>query len=128
MPMTALSIPSSLALQTAASWPAGSPGSSARTQNGSDAAVDAMDAAKSAVRAKARATATDFEASFLSVMLGQMMTGMDGEGPLGGSGAAGVWRSFLGDEYAKSFAKSGGIGLADHVYRALLAQQEAKAT
>jgi Rod binding domain-containing protein len=37
-----------------------------------------------------------------------------------------VWRSFLGEEYAKSFAKAGGIGLADHVYRALIAQQEAR--
>jgi Rod binding domain-containing protein len=35
-----------------------------------------------------------------------------------------VWRSFLTDEYAKSFVKSGGIGLADQVYNTLLAQQE----
>jgi Rod binding domain-containing protein len=38
-----------------------------------------------------------------------------------------VWRSFLTDEYAKSFAKSGGIGIADHVYSALLEIQEQKA-
>jgi Rod binding domain-containing protein len=88
------------------------------------AALGALAGAKSAVAAKARAMATDFEGSFLSVMFGQMMTGIDGEGPFGGSGAAGMWRSFLGDEYAKSFAKAGGIGLADHVYTELLAQQE----
>ena len=81
----------------------------------------------SSTAAKARATATDFEATFLNSMFSQMLTGIDGEGPFGGAGGAGVWRSFLGDEYAKSFAKAGGIGIADHVYRALLAQQEARA-
>jgi Rod binding domain-containing protein len=76
-------------------------------------------------KAKARSQATDFEAMFLSSVFNQMFTGIDGEGPFGGSGAAGVWRSFLSDEYAKSFAKAGGIGIADHAYRALLGQQEA---
>ena len=74
---------------------------------------------------KARATAQDFEAMFLNVMFGQMFAGV-GQGPFGGGQAAGVWRSFLTDEYAKSFAKNGGIGLADHVYRSLLAQQEVR--
>jgi len=76
-------------------------------------------------KAKARASATDFEAAFLSSMFNQMFSGVDGEGPMGGSGGAGVWRSFLSDEYAKIFAKAGGVGLADHVYSALIAQQEA---
>jgi flagellar protein FlgJ len=31
----------------------------------------------------------------------------------------------LTDEYSKSFAKSGGIGIADQVYRTLMAHQEA---
>ena len=38
-----------------------------------------------------------------------------------------MWRSFLSEEYSKSFAKAGGIGIADHVYRSLIAQQEAGA-
>jgi Rod binding domain-containing protein len=38
-----------------------------------------------------------------------------------------VWRSFLSEQYAKTFAKAGGIGIADHVYRTLIAQQEAQA-
>jgi peptidoglycan hydrolase FlgJ len=78
------------------------------------------------IAAKARATATDFEQVFLNSMFSQMFTGMDGEGPFGGSKATGVWRSFLTDEYAKSFAKAGGIGLGDHIYSALIAQQEAR--
>jgi len=77
-------------------------------------------------KAKAKAAAQDFEAVFLNTMIQQMFTGIKGEGPFGGSGATGVWRSFLTDEYAKSFAKAGGIGIADQVYGALIAQQEAK--
>ena len=77
-------------------------------------------------KAKARASAQDFEAVFLNSMFQQMFTGLQGEGPFGGSGATGVWRSFLTDEYSKSFAKAGGIGIADQVYRSLIAQQEAR--
>jgi len=77
-------------------------------------------------QAKARAAAQDFEAVFLNSMFSEMFTDVGGEGPLGGgSGGAGVWRSFLIDEYSKSFARAGGIGIADNVYRSLLAQQEA---
>jgi peptidoglycan hydrolase FlgJ len=76
-------------------------------------------------QAKARQTAEDFEAVFLNTMMQSMFAGLDGEGPLGGSGASGVWRSFLTDEYAKGIAKAGGIGIADHVYRSLIAHQEA---
>jgi peptidoglycan hydrolase FlgJ len=78
------------------------------------------------IAAKARATATDFEQVFLNSMFSQMFTGVDGDGPVGGGKATGIWRSFLTDEYAKSFAKAGGIGLGDHIYRALIAQQEAR--
>jgi Rod binding domain-containing protein len=78
-------------------------------------------------KAKARAGAVDFEAVFLNSMFSQMFTGLGGDGPFGGGGAVGVWRSFLSEEYAKSFAKAGGIGIADHVYRSLIAQQEVAA-
>lgn len=80
------------------------------------------------IHAKARASAEDFEAVFLNSMFTQMFTGIQGEGPFGGGGGAGVWRSFLSEEYSKSFAKAGGIGIADHVYRSLIAQQEGRGT
>lgn len=79
-----------------------------------------------ATKAKAKASSQDFEAVFLNSMFQQMFTGIQGDGPFGGSGATGVWRSFLTDEYAKSFAKSGGIGIADQVYKSLIAHQEAR--
>ena len=79
-----------------------------------------------ASKEKARASAQDFEAVFLNSMFQQMFTGLQSEGPFGGNGATGVWRSFLTDEYSKSFAKAGGIGIANHVQRALMIQQEVK--
>jgi len=82
--------------------------------------------AAASTKTKAHAAAQNFEAVFLNTMFEQMSTGIDGDGPFGGSGATKVWRSFLTDEYAKSFAKAGGIGIASHVYQSLMAQQEAR--
>jgi flagellar protein FlgJ len=79
-----------------------------------------------AVAAKARSTAQDFEAVFLNSMFGQMFAGVN-EGPFSGGQAANTWRSFLTDEYSKNFAKAGGIGIADSVYKELIAMQEARA-
>ena len=78
-------------------------------------------------KAKARTAAVNFEAQFLNSMFSQMLAGVQGDGPFGGGPAVGVWRSFLSEQYAKSFAKAGGIGIADKVYHTLLAQQEAHA-
>jgi peptidoglycan hydrolase FlgJ len=75
---------------------------------------------------KAKAAAEDFEAVFLSSMFNEMFASVKGDGPLGGAGSTGIWRSFLSDEYAKSFAKAGGIGIGAQVYQSLLAQQEIK--
>lgn len=88
------------------------------------AAVAAAGVAGTAPAEKARSTAQDFEAVFLNSMFQQMFASVGGEGPFGGGGTS-VWRSFLTDEYAKSFAKAGGIGIGNEVYRALIAQQEA---
>jgi peptidoglycan hydrolase FlgJ len=78
------------------------------------------------IKAKAKSASEKFEAMFLNSMFQQMFTGIDGEGPFGGSGALKVWRSFLTDEYAKTFAKTGGLGIASHVYEQLLRQQGIK--
>jgi peptidoglycan hydrolase FlgJ len=75
------------------------------------------------IKSKAKAASQKFEAMFLNSMFQEMFTGADGDGPMGGSGALKVWRSFLTDEYAKTFAKSGGLGIASHVYDQLLKHQ-----
>ncbi len=76
---------------------------------------------------KARSTAQDFEAMFLNTMFAQMTTGLKGDGPFGDTQATGVWRSMLTDEYSKSFAKSGGVGISDEVFRTLILQQAGNA-
>jgi Rod binding domain-containing protein len=83
--------------------------------------LDAQTALK--VKGKAKAASENFEAMFLNSMFQSMFTGIDGEGPFGGKGALGVWRSFLTDQYAKTYAKAGGVGIARHVYDALLKEQ-----
>jgi Rod binding domain-containing protein len=75
--------------------------------------------------AKAKATGQDFEAMFLNSMFQQMFSGV-GQGPFSGGHGANIWRSFLTDEYSKSFVKAGGIGIAAQVTRELLAQQEVR--
>jgi peptidoglycan hydrolase FlgJ len=77
--------------------------------------------------ARAKKASQDFEAVFLNQMFQHMFTGIDGEGPFGGGVGVSIWRSFLTEQYAKTFSKAGGIGLADHVYRSLMAHQEARA-
>ena len=74
-------------------------------------------------QAKAKATATDFEAMFLNAMFSEMTSGLKGEGPFGNTVGTGVWRSMLTEQYSKSFAKAGGIGIGDEVYRTLILQQ-----
>ena len=74
-------------------------------------------------QAKAKATATDFEAVFLNSMFAQMTTGLKGEGPFGDTVGTGVWRSMLTEQYSKTFAKAGGVGIASDVYRTLIMQQ-----
>ena len=74
-------------------------------------------------QAKAKATATDFEAMFLNSMFSQMTSGIKGEGPFGDTPGTGVWRSMLTEQYSKSFAKAGGVGISSDVYRTLILQQ-----
>ena len=88
------------------------------------AALAGTKASKLAGRAaKARANGEDFEAMFLNSMFQHMFEGV-GKGPFSGGSGATIWRSFLTDEYSKSFVKKGGIGLAQEVERSLLAQQD----
>jgi flagellar protein FlgJ len=74
-------------------------------------------------QAKAKATSQDFEAMFLNSMFSQMTSGLKGEGPFGSTTGTGVWRSMLTEQYSKSFAKAGGVGISKDVYRTLIIQQ-----
>jgi Rod binding domain-containing protein len=76
---------------------------------------------------KTRAKAEEFEAMFLNSMFSQMTTGVKGDGPFGDTTGTGAWRSMLTDEYSKNFAKSGGIGISNDVFRTLILQQANRA-
>jgi Rod binding domain-containing protein len=78
-------------------------------------------------QAKAKTTATDFEAMFLNSMFAQMTAGLKGEGPFGDTPGTGVWRSMLTEQYSRQFARAGGVGIAKDVYRTLILTQ-AKST
>ncbi|GJD56366.1 rod-binding protein [Methylobacterium dankookense] len=76
--------------------------------------------------AKLRKTATDFESMFLESSLDRMTQSEGTEGPLGENGAGGgVWRSMLTKEYAQQIVKSGGVGIADQVFREMMKLQGA---
>lgn len=73
---------------------------------------------------KAAAAAEEFEGVFISVMLKQMFAGLKTEAPFGGGQAEETFRGLMVDEYGKMLAGRGGLGLAEHVQRELLALQD----
>ncbi len=73
---------------------------------------------------KARAAAEEFEAFFLSQILNNMSAGIQTDETFGGGESEKIFRSMLNDEYASSMSRRGGIGIADSVYREILALQE----
>jgi flagellar protein FlgJ len=83
-------------------------------------------AAPNSLTAKAKAAAEDFEGVFLQTMLQQMFSGIGEEGPLGSGEAGSAWRGMLVEQYASNISKSGGIGIADSVFREILSLQEAQ--
>lgn len=78
-------------------------------------------------QAKTKAQAQDFEAVFLNSMFSQMTGGIKGDGPYGNTPGTGVWRSMMTEQYSKSFAASGGVGISSDVYRTLILQQANRA-
>ncbi len=72
-----------------------------------------------------RDTAEQFEAFFLHTVLESMTETIGSEDVLGGGGhAEKIWRSQMNEQFANAIAKSGGVGIADSVYKELLAKQE----
>ena len=91
------------------------------------ALIDALKKVSPQAQAKAKGAAQDFESVFLNSMFSQMTSGIKGDGPFGDTPGTGVWRSMLTDEYSKSFAKAGGVGISNDVYRTLILQQAQRA-
>ena len=72
-----------------------------------------------------RRAAEDFEAVFLSQMLAPIFATIKTDALFGGGPSEDIYRSLLVEEYGKSIAAAGGIGIADQVQREILAIQEA---
>lgn len=70
------------------------------------------------------AAAQDFEAQFISTMFQSMFEGVGDGNPYSGGPGETMFRSVLVDQYGRQMAKTGGIGIADDIYREILKLQE----
>jgi Rod binding domain-containing protein len=73
-------------------------------------------------RAHIEKAAKDYEAAFLSIMLGQMMSGVKTTTFGGGEGEE-AFKSFFTDAMAKSMVRHGGIGLSRQLSSEMLKMQ-----
>jgi flagellar protein FlgJ len=73
---------------------------------------------------QARKIAQDFEAVFLGQMLQPMFQNIETAEPFGGGTSEKMWKAMQVEEYGKAIANSGGIGLADAVFREIIKAQE----
>lgn len=97
----------------------------AQLQNADANALKATSAIKAArTERQMRETAESFEAVFISQMLAPMFEGLETDSNFGGGHAETIFRSIQLEEMGKAIAKSGGIGIADSVYREMLKSQE----
>ena len=87
-------------------------------------ASKAKSSAKAAMEASARKAAADFESVFMTTLLEGMFAGVKTDGIGGGGGSEKAYRSMLLGEYAREISANGGLGIADHVYREIIAIQE----
>ncbi len=70
--------------------------------------------------------AEDFEAVFISQMMAPMFKGLETDELFGGGPGEDIFRSVLIEEYGKSIARAGGIGLSDAIQRNILKLQEVR--
>ena len=80
--------------------------------------------AKHADREAAERAAKEFEAVFLAQMLAPMFAELGNDPLFGGGPGEEIFKSLLIDEYARSMAEAGGIGLNSAVLRELINLQE----
>ncbi len=74
--------------------------------------------------AKAWAAAQAFESFFLGQVMNAMSAGLKTDGPFDAGPSEGAWRSMLNEKVGEAIAQSGGVGIADHVYKQMLMMQE----
>jgi len=73
---------------------------------------------------KALQAAKNYEGVFLSLMMKEMFSGLKTEGDFTGGFGEEMFRDMLSEQYAETIVDTGGIGLADSIYREILTLQE----
>ena len=74
-------------------------------------------------RADIERTAKQFEAAFISQMLGTMFQDIEPAAPFGGGSGEAAFKSFMMEAIGKQMAQAGGLGLADELTREMLRMQ-----
>lgn len=95
-----------------------------RARGALDAAGSPIDLARPP--ADAKAAAEDFEAFYLTQVMGEMFSGIETDPLFGGGAGETAFKSFLTQEYGKLIARAGGVGIADSVTREIIRLQEAQ--
>lgn len=70
------------------------------------------------------AASKDFEAVFLSEMLGHMFSSIQADPEFGGGDAENTWKGMMTEQYAKRIVDSGGIGLSKDIKAKMIEIQE----
>lgn len=73
-----------------------------------------------------RRAATEFEAQAIAAMFRPVFEAMRTDERFGGGVAEGHWRPMLVDAIARDFARAGGFGIGDAVFRELMRAQEGR--
>ena len=98
-------------------------------QNKTDGFKAALDAAISKEDDRAlRSACAEFESYFLYIMLKEMRKTVNKQSNMLYSYTEEMFQGLLDEEYGKSLAKAGGIGLADMMYRQMKLQQSTSDT
>lgn len=74
-----------------------------------------------------RQAAQEFETFFLTQFIETIQSGISTEAPFGGGAGERAFRSFLSEEHARAVVNSGGVGIADRLYRDIIALQSEEA-
>lgn len=96
----------------------GAPGAPARAGSGLPLGGRPMDLEQ------ARAAAEEYEAVFIGQMLKHMFEGVETDPMFGGGPSEDIYRSMMVEEFGRSMASAGGVGLADQIVRSLISLQE----
>ncbi len=94
----------------------------------SESRIDSMRKTKLGARgmdaSKVDGVAADFEAQFIASMMENMFSTVEKSPEFSGGEGEEMFQSLLTNEYGKLIARTGGIGVADHVKREMIRMQE----